>query len=89
MYYKKIPITELFILISELNLHILTETCPDISAPLSGSVAFQTDGSVTTATFSCLSREYYIDGQRTLTCQPDGTWNYAEPLCGKSNLSPK
>ncbi|XP_052791551.1 LOW QUALITY PROTEIN: uncharacterized protein LOC128225682 [Mya arenaria] len=55
-------------------------SCVDILAPSSGHVSFSTNGSVTMATFSCLSG-YYLVGEEINTCSKNGSWIYQRPSC--------
>ncbi|XP_060573346.1 P-selectin-like [Ruditapes philippinarum] len=55
-------------------------TCPDISNPSSGSVTLSTNGTLSQAEFSC-STGYHIAGDEIISCQTDGLWDGAEPLC--------
>ena len=59
-------------------------SCPTLQ-PVSvstGSVTLVTNGTTTTAQYSC-PQGYDVKGSQTLTCNSDGTWNNEPSDCGK------
>ena len=60
---------------------VLSETCPDLESPSSGSVTISSDGSLTRAVFDCLP-DYELVGAAELSCQSNGSWDFTTPLCG-------
>ena len=61
---------------------VLSETCPDLESPSSGSVTTSTDGSLTRAVFECLP-DYELVGTAELSCQSNGEWDFTTtPSCG-------
>ncbi|XP_053399292.1 CUB and sushi domain-containing protein 3-like [Mercenaria mercenaria] len=54
--------------------------CPLLVSPDSGSVSMTTDGSVSTAVFSCTA-DYHVVGNVISVCGEDGSWNSTEPVC--------
>ena len=50
--------------------------------PGAGSYTQETDGEVTTTTYTC-SDGYGLSGLGTSNCRSDGTWDSATPTCGK------
>lgn len=66
-------------------IYLISEKCPDLIKPSDGNVLLSSNGSVSSAIFECLSG-YEIYGERELTCQENGTWNYAAPSCGRFGI---
>ena len=58
-----------------------TVECAQIVDPDSGSVSVSSDGSVSTAVFSCASG-YHIVGDALSVCDDNGSWNSTSPTCG-------
>lgn len=56
-------------------------TLPAISIA-TGSVSLVTNGTTTTAEYIC-PLGYEVKGEKTLTCNSDGTWNNVPSDCGK------
>ena len=50
--------------------------------PNSGNVSVSTDGTTSTATFTCVNG-YKLIGEKIITCGEDGQWSDAIPYCGK------
>ena len=65
--------------------YVFTVSCPDLSDPASGQVQTSTDGSKSTAEFSC-SSGYYLSGIARLTCELTGLWSDNVPTCGNYAL---
>jgi len=57
-------------------------TCEPLVAPANGSLLLSSDGSKSTATFSC-SHGYSLNGAQTLVCAADGMWDKLVPTCGR------
>ncbi|XP_052281318.1 sushi, von Willebrand factor type A, EGF and pentraxin domain-containing protein 1-like [Dreissena polymorpha] len=55
-------------------------SCPTPGTITSGSVSMTTTGTVTTATYTCLSG-YELTSLGTLTCQVTGNWDRPSPTC--------
>ena len=62
-------------------INYVLETCPDLQSPNSGAINISSDGSLSRALFDCLPG-YEVDGEKELTCQSNGKWDFAAPLCG-------
>ncbi|WAQ98163.1 SVEP1-like protein, partial [Mya arenaria] len=60
-------------------------SCTTLTSPINGNMHLQTDGAVTTATFTC-SLGYSLSGQSEVTCQNDGSWDAPEPTCAQCDL---
>ncbi|WAQ98671.1 SVEP1-like protein [Mya arenaria] len=54
--------------------------CEDLASPTSGNVSLVTDGSQTTAVYTC-SVGSSLDGQSQPSCTEDGTWTAVSPTC--------
>jgi len=54
--------------------------CPALPDPANGTVLAPATTRGSTAVYSC-DTGYNLSGSKTRTCQPDGTWNVAEPSC--------
>ena len=63
----------------------MINTCPDIAAPVNGSVT--PDQTIydyqAFVEFDC-DTGYTLTGEVDATCLPDGTWDNDPPSCGKS-----
>lgn len=55
-------------------------SCQTLSDPLKGSVSTATNGSMTTATYSC-DANFSLTGNASLVCQANGTWSGTPPSC--------
>ena len=68
----------------EPNLFVLfySDSCPPLTTSSSGTVQISTNGISTVANFTCATG-YTRFGEQTFNCQADGTWDAAEPTCGK------
>ena len=64
---------------------IFSVSCTTVDHPKSGSVSVSTDGTTSTATFTCVSG-YKLVGENIITCGEDGQWSDAIPYCGKIYL---
>ena len=58
------------------------EACGEPQSPSSGSFNLTTNGTVTSALFSCVPG-YEVFGHAVRECQSDGQWDLNEPICGK------
>ena len=58
--------------------------CPTLTSPASGNFTLTTDGTQSTAMFSC-TNGYHIEGAATLSCDSSGVWTDIEPVCSKYN----
>ena len=56
--------------------------CPALDRPASGNVTISTDGTASTAVFTC-SDGYHLVGAESLTCDSIGVWTDIEPVCSK------
>ena len=56
--------------------------CPLLGMIDSGNITLKTDGKTSTALFSCMDG-YEILGTTLIVCSDIGTWDSAEPVCGK------
>ena len=63
----------------------ITVPCGALSTPEFGQFTFSTDGTTTTATFSC-NLYATMNGERLVDCLTDGTWSHSAPSCGKIGL---
>lgn len=55
--------------------------CEDLISPRSGNVILESDGIMTSASFSCDVGSTLV-GEATPTCAEDGTWTSTSPTCG-------
>ncbi|KAL4230224.1 Sushi [Mactra antiquata] len=55
-------------------------SCPPISSPIDGSLALLSNGTQTTAYFTC-DLGYTMNGLASLTCNSDGQWSTDTPSC--------
>ena len=63
----------------------ITVPCGALSTPEFGQFTFSTDGTTTTATFSC-NLYATMSGERLVDCLTDGTWSHSAPSCGNIAL---
>ena len=56
-------------------------SCPPVASPGGGSVTVTTDGTTSTAYFTC-DLSYTMDGSSTATCTSSGVWDTTVPTCG-------
>ena len=54
--------------------------CDALSDPDNGAVSFKGTGVGDTAKYTC-DEGYKRIGSKTLTCQPNGEWSDAPPIC--------
>ena len=54
--------------------------CPSLKAPENGDVKVISDGSTTTASFTC-DPAHSLEGNSKLTCRSNGIWDHPQPLC--------
>ena len=59
--------------------------CPTLDSPASGAMTLNTDGTTSTAMFTCFVG-YHLKGMETLTCDSSGVWTDFEPVCSKLQL---
>ena len=62
--------------------NLFSVSCTTVDHPKSGTVSVSTDGTTSTATFTCVSG-YKLIGEKIITCGEDGQWSDAIPYCGK------
>ena len=65
--------------------NLFSVSCTTVDHPKSGNVSVSTDGTTSTATFTCVSG-YKLIGEQIITCGEDGQWSDAIPYCGKIYL---
>jgi hypothetical protein len=58
-----------------------TVQCEDLAEQSNGSITLNSDGISTFATITC-DTGYTISGSSVAQCQPDGTWNIEQSICG-------
>jgi len=61
--------------------NLIPAKCADLQTPGSGSVVMSTDGSTTSAKYTCDIGSTLV-GESTPTCNSDGTWTSTSPTCG-------
>ena len=66
---------------SLLNYFQFSVPCENLTAPSSGRYEQFTNGSFTSATFTC-TFGYDLVGSMDLSCRSDGTWDHSVPQCG-------
>ncbi|KAL4229789.1 hypothetical protein ACF0H5_010180 [Mactra antiquata] len=54
--------------------------CPDLSQVTGGTLSLSTNGTFSTAEYTCDSN-YEIQGETTIRCLSNGTWSTVEPHC--------
>lgn len=65
----------------------VTEKCTPLNTSTALSFRIDSDGSRSTAIFSC-ANGYGMSGPQDITCASDGSWNMAQPTCCKFILTP-
>ena len=82
LYIKsnQMPLKNLLTFIIIIKIFLLAY-CPTLPKPLNGDVVISSNGTKSTAEYSC-TPGYEVLGEPVLTCLPDGSWDVVEPLCG-------
>ncbi|XP_053399660.1 sushi, von Willebrand factor type A, EGF and pentraxin domain-containing protein 1-like isoform X1 [Mercenaria mercenaria] len=55
-------------------------SCPGLDSPSSGNITVDTDGQISTVTYTC-AESYKVVGEATQQCQTDGTWSGSNTTC--------
>ena len=55
-------------------------SCGGLASPMDGAVMLNGTAVGTEAVYVC-SRDFQLVGNASRTCQEDGTWSGAEPMC--------
>ena len=62
-------------------IYVILVSCSMPKDPSSGKVTVRSNGTVSTAEYSC-NFGYALIGESTRVCNTDGVWINSEPVCG-------
>lgn len=71
-------------ILKQYTVYLIAE-CQALTSPTDGNVTLSSNGTLTTATFTC-EIGYSLDGKSAIQCLADGTWSNSSPTCRKFHV---